>query len=191
MSSRNVPQPRKRTSAAWRVAILCLPLLVAIACGPDEEESEVAVEESVPPPSTDVESAPLEPSMDSETASPEEETPPEETRVDPEELEEEIEEAEPAPPSPPAPPAVGTEAAGREVFLGQRCDTCHGVGSAGIEAKTSAGGDLTGAGSSLDRAAIAAILEGGETPGGKRHPKKFSGSQEELDALIDWLLAQE
>lgn len=111
--------------------------------------------------------------------------------IDPAELESEIDAAEPVPPAPMPMPTAETQAAGKEVFLGQRCDTCHGVSTADIEGKTASGGDLAGLGDRLDRAAIEALLRGEETASGERHPKKFSGSQDELDALIDWLLAQE
>ncbi|HLE83699.1 MAG TPA: c-type cytochrome, partial [Thermoanaerobaculia bacterium] len=169
-------------------------------CGPAEEaevgDMEVE-EEAVGEPEADAgavepEAQPAEEALPQPTPlEPEEAAPP----VAPEELESEIEEAEPVPPAPVPLPATEAEAAGKQVFLGQRCSTCHSVSTAGIEAKVAsgptAGGDLAGVGERRDRAAIEAILRQEETVGdGKKHPKRFAGSQAELDALIDWLSPQ-
>lgn len=207
-----VPKAPKHTPPVWRPALCCLLLLGAFAaCGPGDEQGElVDLEEAQPAAGSSEETLPAEPGKgpgtedvplerapvgpELEAPEPSDEAtvtdPGEEMPVDPEELEEEIDAAEPVPPAPAPLPAAETEAAGKEVFLAQRCDTCHGVSSAGIEGKTASGGDLTGVGERLDRAGTEAVLRGEETAGGKPHPKKFSGGQEELDALIDWLLAQ-
>lgn len=146
-----------------------------------------AAEEETPP-----ERAPLGPELEAPPP-----PPPglEEMPTAPDDLEEEIEAAEPAPPAPEPLAVAETEAAGKEVFLDQRCGTCHSVTTAGIEAKVAsgptAGGDLAGIGARRDRVSIAAVLAQEETVDGKKHPKRFAGSQEELDALIDWLLSQE
>lgn len=102
----------------------------------------------------------------------------------------------PAPPPAPAPPppAADVESAGKQVFLAQRCGTCHSVSTAGIQAKMTsgptAGGDLAGIGKRRGRASIQAILRHQEMIAGKKHRKLFTGSQRELDALVDWLLSQ-
>jgi mono/diheme cytochrome c family protein len=201
--------------AQWTVVAPCLIIVLALlaGCGAAEEaevgemelEEEVVgepeadagavepearpAEEALPQP------APLEPEAPRPRAGaaedPEDAAPP----VAPEELEAEIEEAEPVPPAPVALPATEAEAAGKQVFLGQRCSTCHSVSTAGIEAKVAsgptAGSDLAGVGERRDRATIEAILHQEETVGeGKKHPKPFAGSQAELDALIDWLSSQ-
>lgn len=195
---------RSNGRPAWRTLLPCLLLLVPLAaCGPGEEEAElVELEEDAGRPPADLDSAPVEETPPERAPlGPELEAPPpgegagaleEEMPVDPEELEEELDEAEPVPPAP-APLAVAeTAAAGRDVFLAQGCDGCHGVSSADIAGKTAAGGDLTGVGERLERATLAAVLQGEEeTANGKRHPKRFSGTPADLDALIDWLLAQE
>lgn len=118
--------------------------------------------------------------------------PPAETEVptDPAQLAPEIEAAEPVAPAPAPLPIAETQAAGREVFLAQRCNACHSVSSAGIEGKLPTAPDLAGVGARRDRASIAAIVHQEEPVNGKKHPKRFSGSQDDLDALIDWLLAQ-
>lgn len=112
------------------------------------------------------------------------------------EPEPEPEEATPLPstPEPATPATTEADAAGKEVFLAQRCGTCHSVSTAGIKAKVAsgatAGGDLAGVGKRRDRTAIGAIVRQEEPVDGKKHPKRFTGSQQELDALIDWLQSQ-
>jgi mono/diheme cytochrome c family protein len=188
--------------APWTVVSPSLIIVLALlaGCGPAEEaevgDMEVE-EEAVGEPEADAgavepEAQPAEEALPQPTPlEPEEAAPP----VAPEELESEIEEAEPVSPAPVPLPATEAEAAGKQVFLGQRCSTCHSVSTAGIQAKVAsgptAGGDLAGVGERRDRATIEAILHQEETVGeGKKHPKRFAGSQAELDALVDWLSSQ-
>lgn len=90
-----------------------------------------------------------------------------------------------------AAPAAGAD--GKEVFLAQKCNLCHSVSSAGIEAKTTneklQGPDLSTV-ELPDAEWLAAYLKQEETHDGEKHKKKFTGSDEELQALIDWLKAQ-
>jgi len=101
----------------------------------------------------------------------------------------EIAKAEPAPL-----PSAADQGADKQVFLSQHCNTCHAVSTAGIEAKVksgpTAGPDLAGVRERRDRGSIEAILHQEEAVDGKKHPKRFSGSQEELEALVGWLLSQ-
>lgn len=82
---------------------------------------------------------------------------------------------------------------GQEVFLAQKCNLCHSVSTVGIEAKTSSekllGPDLV----DLDRDAewLAGWLKKEIELDGEKHKKQFTGSDEELAALIDWLQAQQ
>lgn len=82
---------------------------------------------------------------------------------------------------------------GKAVFLDQRCNLCHSVSTAGIEAKTRSetmrGPDLV----DLDRDAewLEGWLKKEIELDGEKHKKAFTGSDEELAALIDWLLAQQ
>lgn len=79
---------------------------------------------------------------------------------------------------------------GAAVFATMKCSMCHSVSTAGIEAKSEKmfKGDLI----DLDRDAkwlteymkLEVDIEG--TP----HKKPFKGSDEELQALVDWLLEQ-
>ncbi len=92
-----------------------------------------------------------------------------------------------------APPMTASNE-GRQVFVAQGCGTCHSVSTADLEAKVSSdsrtfGGDLAGTG--LGREEIRAIAMQEAEIDGRRHPKGFGGTDEELALLIDWLLAQE
>lgn len=84
---------------------------------------------------------------------------------------------------------------GKAIFLAEKCNTCHGVAAAGIEAKLKSeklrGPDLDETSvADHDRAPLVAFLRGKGELDGKEHKKPFKGSDEELAALIDWLLEQ-
>ena len=67
---------------------------------------------------------------------------------------------------------------------------CHAAPAAGIEAKTKSekmqGPDLGGK-FKADFAAIAAYVRKTGELDGKSHKKEFKGTDEELQAIIDWL----
>lgn len=92
-----------------------------------------------------------------------------------------------------APLQAAEAPAGQKIFLAQKCNLCHSVSSAGIEAKTTneklQGPDLSTV-ELPDAEWLAAYLKQEETHDGEKHKKKFTGSDEELQALIDWLKAQ-
>jgi len=81
---------------------------------------------------------------------------------------------------------------GKEIFLGQKCNMCHAVSSAGITptGKIKAP-DLTGLASKEDAAWLGKFLKK-EAPDkkGKKHIKPFTGSDEDLTALVGWLQKQ-
>lgn len=87
--------------------------------------------------------------------------------------------------------AQGSDLDGKEVFLAQKCNMCHGVASAGIEAKAKSekmkGPDLDGCCADEDAAALGAFLKKETEVDGAKHKGSFKGSDEELAALIDWL----
>ncbi len=92
-----------------------------------------------------------------------------------------------------APAALAKD--GQEVFMGEKCNMCHGVAAADIEAKTSSekmlGPDLSGYQASVDFATLAAYLrKEGELESGK-HKGNFKGTDEELKAMVDWLASLE
>ena len=93
--------------------------------------------------------------------------------------------------------AIGDESsngASRKVFLSQKCNMCHPVSSAGIEATSKSkkmhGSDLTGIAARREPEWIAKFLRREVELDGQRHKKKFGGSDEELKILVAWLEEQ-
>jgi len=96
---------------------------------------------------------------------------------------------------PQAAEAQGKTLDGKQIFLAQKCNLCHTVSSAGIEATVKSekmkGPDLAGLTAKLDAKVIADFLHKKGEIDGKKHGKAFTGSDEELGALIAWLQKQE
>ncbi len=84
---------------------------------------------------------------------------------------------------------------GKQLFLSQKCSVCHTVSSAGIQATTKSakmkGPDLTGVAPKLDARLLNDYLRKKAEINGKKHGKEFTGSDEEIGALIAWLQKQE
>lgn len=92
-------------------------------------------------------------------------------------------------------PAVHAQGAGTDskaVFLAQKCNLCHSVPTAGIERTTKsekvAGPDLVNI--KEDAATLTKFLRKQADLNGKKHAKAFTGSDEELAALIAWIQKQ-
>ena len=75
---------------------------------------------------------------------------------------------------------------GRAVFETQLCNHCHSVSIFGIPGKNNTGGDLTNVGSRRSREEIIVFLRGYGS--GSRHAKPFKGTDEELQAVVDFIL---
>ena len=90
--------------------------------------------------------------------------------------------------------AAPAKADGKQIFLAQKCNLCHTVSSAGIErtmkSEKMAGPDLTNLAAKQDAAALTKFLRKEGEIGGKKHGKAFTGSDEELGAVISWLQQQ-
>ena len=91
-----------------------------------------------------------------------------------------------------AAPAILAEDTGdaKELFVDtHKCNMCHGVAAAEIEAKTKSdkmkGPDLSGFKSEKELAEIAAYMR--KESEGDQHKKGFKGTDEELQAIVDWL----
>ena len=84
--------------------------------------------------------------------------------------------------------------AGHKAFATLKCNMCHDVSTAGIESKTKSekmyGGDLVGLAEEWDAKTLAAYIKQESEKDGAQHKKEFKGSDEELQALVDWLLEQ-
>ena len=84
--------------------------------------------------------------------------------------------------------------AGHQAFVTLKCNMCHAVSSAGIEAKTKSekmfGGDLVDLGAEWEAKKLASYMNQEMEKDGKPHKKEFKGTDEELQVLVDWLLEQ-
>jgi len=91
-------------------------------------------------------------------------------------------------------PAAGQGAKldGKAIFLAQKCNMCHSVPTQGIErtmkSEKMAGPDLVNI--KEDAAFLGKFLRKQADLKGKKHGKAFTGSDEEIGALIAWIQAQ-
>jgi len=87
-------------------------------------------------------------------------------------------------------PAAANAQDGKAAFLENRCNVCHTVESQEVE-KTSkmAGPDLSDAGNMVESAdwLRGFLMKENETEAGK-HKKTWSGTDEQLQAIINWLM---
>ena len=83
---------------------------------------------------------------------------------------------------------------GKEVFEDQKCNLCHDVSTVGIKAITKSeklkGPDLVNLADSYEADWIVKYVKKEADKEGKTHTKPFKGTDEELQALVDWLLEQ-
>lgn len=86
---------------------------------------------------------------------------------------------------------------GEAVFLEQSCDRCHAVPAAGLLAKPKTEEDhgpaLDKLGEKYNPRALRRFIkyaDVAEGMSGVPHKKEFKGTDEELQALVDWLLEQ-
>ena len=91
-----------------------------------------------------------------------------------------------------APPGYAADGAdAKELFVDtHKCNMCHSVAAAEIEAKTTSdkmkGADLGGKVEG-ELAEIAAYVRKEAEIDGETHKKEFKGTDEELQAIVDWL----
>jgi len=99
----------------------------------------------------------------------------------------------PAGPSPAAAADAGLD--GKKIFLAEQCNLCHSVESAGIEAKTKSdklrGPDLSGVTAKRKADELTKFLRQDATLDGNKHKKAFKGSDEELGAVLGWIIEQQ
>ncbi len=81
---------------------------------------------------------------------------------------------------------------GKTLFLDQKCNMCHSVSTAGIERTTKsekmAAKDLVDL--DKDAAALTKYIKKETDLDGKKHGKAFTGTDEELGAVVTWILEQ-
>lgn len=89
---------------------------------------------------------------------------------------------------------AATAADGKEVFLAQKCNVCHAVSTAGIEATTKSekmkGPDLVGTIQAHGADTMVKYLKKEVDLNGKKHPKEMKATDEEIQAMIAFLEAQ-
>ena len=83
---------------------------------------------------------------------------------------------------------------GKAIFLAQKCNLCHSISAAGIEAivKSPAmrGPDLTGVVAEKGADWTAKFLRHQVDLDGKRHKKELTASDQDVQTLIGWLAEQ-
>jgi mono/diheme cytochrome c family protein len=80
---------------------------------------------------------------------------------------------------------------GKQVFLDQKCNMCHAVSSAGITPTSKIKApDLAGLASKEDPVFMAKFLKKAADKNGKKHIKPFTGTDEQLAAVVAWLQKQ-
>lgn len=77
---------------------------------------------------------------------------------------------------------------GQQIFSDSKCIKCHSVESMEITSTKDEPVDLSNAGANHDAEFLKKYLVKEETINDKKHKTKFKGSDEELDALVNWLL---
>ncbi len=91
-------------------------------------------------------------------------------------------------------PATGAGPDGKALFLAQKCNLCHSIDAAGIQrtskSEKTKGPDLGGVVARRDAAWMKRFLSKDVDVNGKKHLKTFTGTPQELDALIAWLRTQ-
>jgi cbb3-type cytochrome oxidase cytochrome c subunit len=76
---------------------------------------------------------------------------------------------------------------GKQVFIDNKCSNCHTVVSMEITSKKDGAEDLSNTGSIGDVQLIKSYLLKEAKINEKNHKLKFKGSEEELNALVNWL----
>lgn len=83
---------------------------------------------------------------------------------------------------------------GKEVFEDEKCNLCHSVSTQDIKAKTKnenmMGPDLVNLADNYEADWIVKYIKKEAKKEGHSHMKPFKGTDEELQALVDWLLEQ-
>ena len=83
------------------------------------------------------------------------------------------------------------EKEGRAAFDANKCVMCHGVAAEDLKPKAKSekmlGPDLSGFKSEVELPKMLAYMRGESAIDGAKHKKPFKGTDEELQAIFDWL----
>ena len=77
---------------------------------------------------------------------------------------------------------------GKQIFIDSKCNNCHTVTSMEITSKKDDATDLSNAGSVGTSELMKSYLLKEAKINDKNHKLKFKGTDEELNALVNWLL---
>ena len=77
---------------------------------------------------------------------------------------------------------------GKQIFIDNKCTMCHSVTSLEITSKKENAVDLSNIGSDLKPELLKSYLMKEAKINEKEHKLKFKGTDEELNALVDWLM---
>ncbi len=77
---------------------------------------------------------------------------------------------------------------GQQIFSDSKCTKCHSVEALGITSTKDDATDLSNVGADKDADFLKKYMVKEETINDSKHKTKFKGSDEELDALVNWLL---
>lgn len=78
---------------------------------------------------------------------------------------------------------------GKKIFVDAKCNSCHTVASMEITSKKDDATDLSNAGTLGDAQLMKSYLLKEAKINEKEHKMKFKGTDEELNALVNWLLS--
>lgn len=77
---------------------------------------------------------------------------------------------------------------GKQIFIDSKCDNCHTVVSMEITSKKESAVDLSNAASAGKAESLKSYLLKKSKINDNNHKLKFKGTDEELNALVNWLL---
>ncbi len=77
---------------------------------------------------------------------------------------------------------------GKQIFLDNKCTSCHSVESFQIASSNKKAVDLSNASDGKTAEFLSKFLLKEEMLNNKNHKTKFKGTEDELSALVEWLL---
>ncbi len=88
--------------------------------------------------------------------------------------------------------AVAQAADGKALFEAKKCNLCHSIESQGIAKKSEKmkGSELSNIGASIESAeSLKKFLTQETMKDGEKHKKKWTGTDEELDTIVNWVMS--
>lgn len=86
--------------------------------------------------------------------------------------------------------STGANADGKSLFVANKCNSCHAVAAQGVAKAGGEGPELSGVGLRHNAVWITKYLQKNADLNGKKHLKKFKGTDADLGVLAAWLAAQ-